>query len=116
MPQADELTQFYEELGRRLRDARLDADLSQAKLAKLLGLTRSSIANIEAGRQRIQAHTVVSIAAELSMPIEKILPSRDALSANEAHVALHDSQFESDSARKFVRDSLANLVARKTGS
>lgn len=42
---------FSVAFGARVKEAREKAKLSQAELAKRLGLTRSSVANIEAGRQ-----------------------------------------------------------------
>jgi transcriptional regulator with XRE-family HTH domain len=39
------------QIGARIRDLRKDRGLRQADLAQILGLSRSSVANIEAGRQ-----------------------------------------------------------------
>lgn len=35
-----------------------------------MGLSRASVANIEAGRQRMLAHTLVELAAAVAMPVE----------------------------------------------
>lgn len=44
---------FHKHLGDKLYQARRKANMSQLELSKLIGLSRSSIANIECGRQRI---------------------------------------------------------------
>jgi transcriptional regulator with XRE-family HTH domain len=43
---------FYPAFGERVKQAREAAGLTQLDLAKKIGLTRSSVANIEAGRQK----------------------------------------------------------------
>ncbi len=67
---------IYAILGSRIREARDRAGLSQAKLAGRLGMTRTSIVNIEAGRQRPPIHVVWAIAEELRTEIALLLPSR----------------------------------------
>lgn len=57
------MSRFRVEYGRRLAAARQDADLTQAELAARIGLTRASVANIEAGRQGQLAEQVI-IAAQ----------------------------------------------------
>lgn len=55
--------------GRRLALARTAAGLSQSEFAARLGLTRSSVANIEAGRQAAPARQVVVTARELEVSV-----------------------------------------------
>lgn len=52
-------------IGARIAQARKSAALTQTDLAKLMGLTRSSIANIEAARQRVLASTLLTLAEHL---------------------------------------------------
>lgn len=54
-------------LGARLRTARLSARVTQAELAKVAGLTRSSIANIETGRYTPSVPLLVVMALELQV-------------------------------------------------
>lgn len=56
---------FYEQFGRRLRRERDGAELSQAEVASRVGLTRTSIANIESGKQRVALHRFVDLAAAI---------------------------------------------------
>ena len=71
-----EPSSFYIELGRRVRLHREAAELSQEQLAKHLRLTRSSVANLEAGQQRISAETLVEVALALGVELAELLPAR----------------------------------------
>ena len=98
---------FYSEFGRRLRNARAKAGLTQAELATQLDLTRSSIANLESGRQRIQIHLIPVISRILSTSAESLLPGGEGLPRSEekslAGVSLNSI---SETAQKFVLDAL----------
>jgi transcriptional regulator with XRE-family HTH domain len=65
---------FYPEFGRRVRLARRRADLSQDTLGRLTGLNRTSITNIEAGRQRIPLHLLLDFATALDVEPLELLP------------------------------------------
>lgn len=68
---------FYAALGRRIRAARDGARFTQDQLAGRVGLTRSSIANTETGRQKIPVHLLVAIADALGVDPCALLPSKD---------------------------------------
>ena len=65
---------FYAELGRRIAAARKSHDLTQGELADIVQLTRTSVTNIEKGRQKVLAHTVLGFATALGMNISQLLP------------------------------------------
>lgn len=65
----------YEALGRRIQAARVQARCTQEELARRIGMTRTTITNIERGQQRIQIHTLYAIAEALSVTPEALLPS-----------------------------------------
>jgi len=65
---------FYPEFGRRVRLARRRAHLSQDTLGRLTGLNRTSITNIEAGRQRIPLHLLPAFAIALDVEPVELLP------------------------------------------
>src|SRR5437667_8003141 len=69
---------FYQDAGRLVRDARLRTKprITQAQLADAVRMTRSSIANLEAGRQRIPLHVLVWIAEVLAVEPATLLPDR----------------------------------------
>jgi transcriptional regulator with XRE-family HTH domain len=65
---------FYAELGRRIRVVRESRGLTQEALASLISLTRTSITNIEKGRQKLLVHTLIDIAVALKATPESLLP------------------------------------------
>ncbi len=60
------------ELGRRIAEARKQAGLTQEDLAKVLGLSRSSVANIETGRQELSATHLIAIGSALGSSIAEL--------------------------------------------
>jgi transcriptional regulator with XRE-family HTH domain len=70
---------FYAALGRRIRASRDGAGFTQDQLAGRVGVTRSSVANTETGRQKIPVHVLVAIADALRIDPCALLPIRDDL-------------------------------------
>ncbi len=68
---------FYENIGKRIREIREEAELTQAELATRADLNRRSIMNIEAGQKGVFAHTLQRIADALRVPIAAIWPGDD---------------------------------------
>lgn len=103
---------IYSMLGRLIGQARSERGVTQEVLAVQVGLTRSSITNIEAGRQRIQLHVFLEIAAALDVPPEQLLP-RLSHSRPEDFMADLDGHLEGqpDSTYDFVRKALRMLPA-----
>ncbi len=68
---------FYATFGKTLRDLRVTRLITQEELGSRLTppMTRANIANIEAGKQRIYAHTLVDIARALDIPLGELLPN-----------------------------------------
>ncbi len=62
------------EFGARVRAARKNAGLSPKAVASLVGLSRSSIANLEAGRQRVPVHVIWNLADALGVQVSALLP------------------------------------------
>ena len=67
---------FYQQLGANIRKYRILRKLSQDALAKLVGLTRTSLTNIEHGRQHPPLHTFCEIVGQLKADISELLPLR----------------------------------------
>jgi transcriptional regulator with XRE-family HTH domain len=74
-PQMDEIDRFYAEVGGLVRKARSDRSVTQEDLGSAVALTRTSITNIEKGRQRLPLHTFAKIAAALGVTVAELLPS-----------------------------------------
>jgi DNA-binding XRE family transcriptional regulator len=68
---------LYEFIGKRIADARHRSRprISQARLANLVKLSRTSIVNIECGRHRIQIHVLYEIARMLGSDPRQLLPA-----------------------------------------
>lgn len=71
----DAMEPLYEELGRQVRSRRTALGWSQARLGEALRppMTRASIANIEAGQQRVLLHTALDLAAALEVRFDDLL-------------------------------------------
>lgn len=67
-------TEFYSAVGRLIRGARDEARLTQDTLASRVGLTRTSVTNIEKGRQKLLLHTFFEIANALGVAPAALLP------------------------------------------
>lgn len=65
---------FYREVGRRVREVRKRTNMTQQFLATRVSLSRASITNLEMGRQKLMLHTLVSIASELHVSLEDLIP------------------------------------------
>jgi len=72
---------LYLELGVRVRRRREARDLTQDELASAVGVSRSSIANIERGRQHAPVHLLFQLAEELKVDVGELLPTRSELVA-----------------------------------
>ena len=65
---------FDREVGLRLQRARKDRGITQAQLARKIGLPRPSYANIESGRQRIPLDVVWRAAVALGLSMTALVP------------------------------------------
>lgn len=65
---------IYSEIGGLIRQRRKQLKLTQEKLAPLVDLSRTSLANIEAGRQKVLVHQLYAFASALGMEPADLLP------------------------------------------
>lgn len=72
------MERLYEEFGRRLRARRKEAELTQSEVAERVGLTRTSITNIEAGRQHVVLHQLLLLASIVGVEPQDLLPREPA--------------------------------------
>ncbi|WP_074962715.1 helix-turn-helix domain-containing protein [Jannaschia rubra] len=88
---------FYAQIGSKISAARRSAGLTQTAVAEAVGVSRASLANIEAGRQQVFVHHLVKIARALEI-------------GDLSSLLLHDpSEQDSDMGDKDVRFSGADL-------
>jgi|ERR1039458_9544913 transcriptional regulator with XRE-family HTH domain len=69
-----ELEPIYKTIGAIVRQRRRRLELPQAELARRLGISRATLANIETGRQRILVHHVYAFAEALDIKPRDLLP------------------------------------------
>jgi len=81
---------FYVDVGRRIQGLRSTKGLTQAELGLRLDppVTRSSVANLESGRQRVLLHTVVQLAAILKCELRDLVPLTDEGRAGDLETAV----------------------------
>lgn len=66
--------QLYQKIGQHIRQKREEARLTQGQLAEAVGILRTSITNLEAGRQKVPLHLLYELCAVLKVDIQEILP------------------------------------------
>jgi len=71
---------LYGEARRKLLQARITQGLSQERLAQQLGISRASVVNIEAGRQRAPLHLLWQFSETLATDLNLLIPRREELS------------------------------------
>jgi transcriptional regulator with XRE-family HTH domain len=93
---------FYVEVGRRIQKLRNTRQLSQEALGLKLdpAVTRASIANIEAGKQRILAHTLVQIADALDAELAEIALADRPITRTAQESLVPDEKVEAELAEK----------------
>jgi transcriptional regulator with XRE-family HTH domain len=69
---------FYVEFGKLVRGYRSRLKLTQDDLADRVGLSRTSITNIEQGRQKVLLHQLFVLAESLGVTPDALLPSTQA--------------------------------------
>lgn len=67
---------FYIELGRLIKEKRKRILLNQSALGDSVGLSRTSITNIERGRQQVALHMLYEIASALRVEPQDLLPAK----------------------------------------
>jgi len=77
MGREDGWDHLYADVGARIARERKAAGMSQNRLAEQIRVTRASIVNIEAGRQRAPLHVLWQIASALEIEVFALIPSRD---------------------------------------
>ena len=63
----------YKAIGKRIKIARIKADLTQERLAELIDISPTHLSNIETGTTRVSLNTIISIANALSVTGDDLL-------------------------------------------
>ncbi|MFE6785216.1 helix-turn-helix domain-containing protein [Streptomyces sp. NPDC057680] len=72
--QPEWITSAQQALGRRVRDARMYADLTQEELAQRAEIDRSTIQRIEGGQNDAKFSHLLRVARVLNVPTRDLLP------------------------------------------
>lgn len=67
---------IYKGLGGNIRRERAERGMRQAELADLVGLSRTSITNVELGRQGLAVHQLFEFADALGVDPARLLPDK----------------------------------------
>lgn len=63
----------YKAIGKRIKIARINADMTQEALAAKVNLSPSHMSNIETGTTKVSLTTIVNIANALSVTVDDLL-------------------------------------------
>jgi putative transcriptional regulator len=66
-----------EELGNRLKQARLNADLTQAEVASRTGLNRRTILNAEKGKVQLENLVAILVSLDMADQLNRLLPVQE---------------------------------------
>jgi transcriptional regulator with XRE-family HTH domain len=67
---------LYSAVGLQIREIRIEKGITQEALARRVKLTRTSLTNIEKGRQKLLLHTLMDIASALDVPAAELLRAK----------------------------------------
>lgn len=79
---------LYEKIGQRIKEIReqSDSEIRQQQLADVLGLTRTSITNIEKGNQKITLDALYKFCDYFKIEVSDLLPSVQSVKTEGASV------------------------------
>lgn len=112
MLSAEQEDRLYRLLGERVR-ARRTGRLTQVKLAQMVCVARTSLTNLERGKQRLPIHLLMRIADALDCELADLMPSRSELGLAGA---THDSFNDVTVVGGPITPSMRAIVARYTRS
>jgi transcriptional regulator with XRE-family HTH domain len=78
---------LYREFGRVLREKRKSAGFTQDHVAARIGLSRTSVTNIERGRQHVTLHVLYALADAIGAKPMELLPDGALLAAPDEELA-----------------------------
>jgi transcriptional regulator with XRE-family HTH domain len=107
---------FYKQLGSNVRNNRKRLGLSQDELARAVGLTRTSLTNIENGRQHPPLHTFYDIVEQLNVDTSELLPRKMAQIKPVDVKAIAEGQIRGENELAFIASGIGiNKEAKRSG-
>lgn len=98
-------------LGNRIKDARIEANLSQGELAERAYFKQSSISKIEVGMRTVAAEDILYLSYALDKPISYFFPKEFTEELGGEEVAMLEEELLLQ-ARKLSKDDLGKLIAQ----
>lgn len=109
----EQQTEFYERIGAKIKDSRKLKNMNQDVLADTLGISRVSLINIEAGKQRVPLHVLVDICECLNINLNDLiplnLPEENLLDANILNKIKKETEDGTDSEEKVINYILSRM-------
>lgn len=84
--------ELYRIVGERLRERREEMELKQSDVAAEVGLRRTSITNIEAGKQKPPLHVLYGLCLALDIELSQLLPTNMEVLAQTAVTVNYDKE------------------------
>ena len=95
------------ELGNRIMMIRKEKDLSQEELASIIGISRSSLAQVELGNRKISIIELMNLSLNLKLSIDKILATNFELKGDSISLAKEEKEIDEE------RISIPDLMVDK---
>jgi transcriptional regulator with XRE-family HTH domain len=76
-----EIDTLYRIISERVRNARKRRGLNQQDLATRIGKDRTSVVNLESGKQKMPLHVLWSIAEHVGVTFHELIPTQDEIVA-----------------------------------
>jgi transcriptional regulator with XRE-family HTH domain len=103
------MERLYREFGHILRKRRQAADLTQDDVASRVGLARTSITNIERGRQHVSLHLVYELANAIGIAPHELLPGKAVLLQQDAEL---EKTLGKESLAEDAKDWIRRVVSK----
>jgi transcriptional regulator with XRE-family HTH domain len=105
---------IYKAFGRAVATRRKKLDLTQAKLASRVGMSRASVANIESGRQKVLLHHVYTLASALEFAkVSDLLPAQPKPTTQEDFDVVLSGDTITARGKAQITDLIANALAQR---
>lgn len=96
----------------RIKNKREEWGLTQSELAESVGLTRTSITNIESGKTQVQLFTLIEIAEKLKVKLDYFFPKEFISDINEVETIDYTPYFNEDVNKddeKYISDLIDSI-------
>lgn len=103
---------LYKAIGAAIAAAR-EGKMTQLELARLVGMSRPAIANIERGEQQIYTHQLIAIADQIGVTIGDLLPNKALKPVARANVSVSGDKLKRSQERAIKELVTAITISRR---